>query len=67
MTLEFLEVISRRVTDHLADCPFCGLAGGEQADPSDLCLTGQELLRTRDHAEKSCVQASLQGSTAVDL
>ncbi|HET7853568.1 MAG TPA: hypothetical protein VFM04_03830 [Candidatus Methylomirabilis sp.] len=67
MTLEFLEVISRRVTDHLVDCPFCGLAGGEQADPSDLCLTGQELLRTRDDAEKGCVLASMQGSTAVDL
>jgi hypothetical protein len=65
--LEFLEVISRRVTDHLADCPVCGLAGGDQADPSDLCLTGGELLRTRDDAEKSCVLASLHDSTAVDL
>lgn len=64
MTLEFLEVISRRVTDHFTDCPACSLVGGDQADPQDLCLTGQELLRTRDEAENSCVLASLEGRAA---
>ena len=54
----------RRATDHWAECPICASAGGEQADPEDLCVTGQQLLRNREDAEKSLVFEGMQAYRA---
>lgn len=64
MTSEVLETTSRRVADHFSDCHACSLAGGEQADPQDLCVTGQQLLHGWEQAERSWV---LEGVNAYNL
>jgi hypothetical protein len=43
----------QHAADHWAECPVCTSAGGEQADPYDLCVTGQDLLLTCEEAEKN--------------
>jgi hypothetical protein len=61
---ELLAITCRLVADHFTECPACCLAGGEQADPEDLCVTGQQLLRNREDAEKSLVFKELQAYRA---
>lgn len=77
---ESLVLTCRRVAEHLAECPACNPAGGEQADPEDLCDTGQRLLRSREDIEKSrifegvdaytlqavsCLQSAVSSSQAI--
>ncbi|MEE8228840.1 MAG: hypothetical protein V3R69_03110 [candidate division NC10 bacterium] len=64
MTSDVLEVTSRRVADHFSDCSACSLAGCEQADPQDLCVTGQQLLHNWEEAEKSWVLAGMDTYSA---
>jgi hypothetical protein len=56
-----LAITCRRIAEHFAECHACGLAGGEQADPDDLCATGRELLRSREGAEKSLILERVNG------
>jgi hypothetical protein len=58
---ESFAIFCRRTAEHFAECPACGLAGGEQADPDDLCVTGQQLLRSREKAEKSLILEGVNG------
>ncbi|MBW8005298.1 MAG: hypothetical protein FVQ06_05865 [candidate division NC10 bacterium] len=64
MAPELLAITCRLVADHFTECPACSLAGGEQADPEDLCVTGQQLLRNREDAEKSLVFEGMQAYRA---
>ncbi len=61
MAPESLAIACRRIAEHLADCPACSLAGGEQADPEDLCVTGHYLLRIWEDTERSLVLEGVNG------
>lgn len=61
---ELLAITCRLVADHFTECPACSLAGGEQADSEDLCVTGQQLLRNREDAEKSLILEGVNGYNA---
>ncbi|MFQ5847366.1 MAG: hypothetical protein ACE5IQ_06770 [Candidatus Methylomirabilales bacterium] len=64
MTSDVLEVTSRRVADHFSDCSACHGAGGEQADPQDLCAAGQQLLQSREAAETGWILAGIDAYDA---
>ncbi len=41
---------------HWAICPTCKHAGGEAADPKDLCVIGRELTKQWENAERRYAQ-----------
>ena len=53
MTIESPQESYQRAAEHWAECSVCTGAGGEQADPCDLCVTGRSLLFTCEQADRT--------------
>ncbi|MFQ5962059.1 MAG: hypothetical protein ACE5MG_11750 [Candidatus Methylomirabilales bacterium] len=64
MAPESFAITCRHIAEHFAECHACGLAGGEQADPDDLCATGRALFCSREDAEKSLILEGVNGYNA---
>lgn len=66
MTDALAESAYRRASAHWSRCFRCRRAGGEQADPRDLCPVGRQLRRLWDAAERRAGRHDARRGRAAD-